>query len=501
MAATTASTPAPATNPSRIPLIVMLLAVCLLAGAWYAKKTAAGIVGPLAIAASDNAVAVLAPGTLYRLDAEGALQSVDTETVASGIRDGGLYWAGETLLVSPGSDDELLRCSADGCAPFSDDNWAPQGAVQTHFDGNWFWFSETAADRVQRYNTDGKRIDMPVSDLSSPGSLWVQDDVLFVANAGERKIVSYKLHKRGIDEAETFAIWSEGPRSNPIDVPRRFLPDRTGGFKAIFANARGTVGRVVDIDADGEVTPVELEDLVHPVSLAWLGDALLVLDEENMQVLRVAADGSTSVFGDEDFQAQLAEPKSLRYWLRMLTPVLLALGVLGLGAGCSWLLHVLTWRPIDPALDVKPDSEGILWLPAECDLAPRRMPRYVLVALPIALLPSAALLAETPWLLPAVAWAALFLGAAILLPLIAASRANLPKGERIGLRDRQLIVTHPEHGRREFALPRVEWNETLLRPEAGLDIPLVRGRVALYHASTVENVLLPRLNLMRKLES
>lgn len=500
MAGSSAPQGAAAPSPLRLPLILIALSLPLLAGAWYARFAADSITGPLAIAASSSEVAVSAPGLLYRLDARGALQSVDGETIAEDAVDSGLAFVGESLIASPGIDDVLLRCSADACEPFSDDNWAPTGAVQTWFDGVRFWFSETGADRIQRYDTAGKRIDMPVSDLSAPGSLWVQDDMLYVADAGERKILSYRIHKRGIGEGETFATWRGGPDENPIDRPQRLLSDGDGGFTAIFSDARRRNGALLAIDANGTATPFDTDSFVNPVGLTRLGDALLVLDEGLMQVLRVDADGSVSVFGDEDFQTQLADQQGLRAGLRATMPVLFALGILALAIGGSWLLNIVTYRAVDPALAVKPDAEGILWLPAECDLAPKRIPRFVLVAAPLALIPAAAVAATTPWPLVAVAWAMLPLSVAALVPMVAASRASLPKGERVGIRDRQLIITHPEKGRREYPLPRVEWSEHLLRPEPGLDIPLLRNGVHLYHASTIEELLLPRLNLMRKID-
>lgn len=503
MAGTTANTanraPPAQRSPVLHPLLVIALAVPLLAGAWYARQMASDIVGPLAIAAGDPGVAVLAPGVLYRLDHTGKLQSVDTETVADGIRDGGLAVVGDTLLVSPGVDDDLLRCTAEGCAPFSDDNYAPTGPVQTYFDGIHFWFSETDADRIQRYDSEGKRIDMPVSDLASPGSLWLTEDQLFVADTGGRKIVRYRVHKRGIAEPETFATFSDDDAEDPVDAPTRFLPV-DDGFRAIFSNAGRDHGVLVAIDNAGDAAPVDVEGLVNPVGVAQSGDALLVLDEETMQVFRQEADGSSSVFGDDDFRAQLAEGQSLRHGLRLAVPVLFALGVLAIAIGGSWLLKLLTYKESDPALAVAPDSDGIIWLPAECDLAPKRIPRFLIIAAPAALVPATALLLTTPYAGIAVAWVVLCTIAALFVPVTSAMRANLPKGERIGVRDRQLIVTHPEHGMREFPLPKVEWNEYLLRPEPGLDIALQRNGVTLYHASTVEDVLLPRLNLMRKIE-
>lgn len=500
MAATTAPTPSPSPLARRLPLFLLLLAVLLLAGARYAHLSKEDIVGPLALAASGERVAVLAPGALYHLNADGALQSVDTEHVAADARDGGLAWVGDALLVSPGAENELLACTRDACERFSDDNWAPTGPVQAWFDGTWYWLSETDADRIQRYDVDRKRVDMPVSDLSRPGSLWVDGEQLYVANAGARKVLRYRIHKRGIADPETFAEWSEGPVEDPVSIPRRLLPDGETGVKAIFANGSRTAGVVVNIDAEGTMSTMDVAGLVHPVGLARLGTDLLVLDEATMQVLRVDADGNTTVFGDDAFRAQLAERQSTREWLVMLVPGLFVLGILLLGVGGSWLIQVLTNRPDDTAINVSPDSDGIQWLPAVCDLAPRRIPRLLAVVAPVALLPAAALVLKTPWLLFGLLWATVFFSIAALVPIFTGKRTQLPKGERIGIRDRQLIVTHPEHGLREFALPRVEWNEYLLRPEPGLDIPLVRNGAPLYHPATVESLLIPKLNLMKKLE-
>jgi hypothetical protein len=470
-----------------------------MAGAWYARHAADAIHGPLAIAASASEVAVAAPGVIYRLDANGQLQSSDSETLAADATDAGLALVGQTLLASPGIDGGLLRCTGGDCQPFSGDDWAPSGPVQIHFDGAQFWFSETDSDRIQRYDTSGKRIDMPLSDLNAPGSLHVSEDKLYVANSGEGKIQRYQLHKRGIDEAETFATFRSGRDDHPVFMPRRLLALPDGGFKAIFSDARRQNAVLVDIDRYGVVTPAAIEGLVNPVDFAWQGDALLILDEGLMQVLRLDAEGEISVFGNAEFQEQLADGERLRYVLRSLAPTLFWLGIVSLSFGGAWLLRLLTHREVDPALDVKPDVNGILWLPAECDLAPRRIPRYLLVAAPLALAPASAVYLTTPWPPLAMGWAAVVLSIAVLIPMLAAARASLPKGERIGIRDRQLIVTHPERGMREFPLPRVEWNEVLLRPQSGLEIPLARRGKPLYHMPTIEAELLPRLNLMRKI--
>lgn len=492
------STPSPGAS-RRHPLLLIALALPLILGAWYARQIADSIIGPLAIAASDSEVAVAAPGLLYRLSANGALQSTDADTISPDALDAGLDFHAGFLLASPGPDGELLRCEGGDCKLFSENNWAPKGPVQVHFDSTHFWFSETDADRIQRYGVDGSRIDMPLSDLNEPGSLYVDGERLFVANSGAGKIQRHKLHKRGIDEAEDFATYRTGPVDNPVSIPRRLLAAGDGGFKAIFSDARRQNAVLVDIDRYGDATPAAIEGLVNPVDLAWQGDALLILDEGLMQVLKLETDGTISVFGDDDFQAQLAEKESLRYALRNAAPALFWLGIAALSVGGAWLLLVLTHREVDPAMTVQPDVNGILWLPAECDLAPRRIPRYVLVAAPLALAPAGALMLVTPWQQAAMGWAAVVLAIAVSIPMMAAARANLPKGERIGIRDRQLIVTHPERGMREFPLPRVEWNEFLLRPQSGLEIPLARGSIPLYHVPTIEAELLPRLNLMRKI--
>lgn len=492
--------PASQRPPLFYPILVVALAVPLLAAAWFAQKWAADIRGPLAIAANDREVAVLASGILYRLDHDGALLATDVDNVADDIRDGGVAYVGGELLVSPGVDGELLHCVDDECKAFTNDNYAPVGPVQSWFDGTYFWFSETEADRIQRYTPDGVRVDMPVSDLAAPGTVWRDGETLVVADSGNHKISRYQLHKRGIGEPEAFAQFTQGPAENPVNAPTRFLPQADGSLLAIFSNATRDQGALVAVSADGDSEPVLIDGLSNPIGIAALGDARLILDEGSMQVFRQTADGNVDLFGDDDFRAQLAEQEALRSGLRVAVPVLFVLAVLMVALGGTWLLQRLTWRPLDPALNVSPDGAGIIWLPAECDLAPTRIPRYLLVAAPLALAPVLAIAFTTTLGAVASLWSLLCFAVAAAIPGMAAMRARLPKGERIGVRDRHLIVTHPERGMREFALPKVEWNEFMLRPEPGMDIPLLRDGVPLYHQSSLEELLLPRLNLMRKLE-
>ncbi len=475
------------------PALLIVLALPLLAAGLFLRHHAGSIVGPLAIAVDEagTRVAVARSGKVYHLDADGASRSVDEDLLDPEARHAGLAFVGNELFASPDPDGDLLRCTDTACSLFSDDEYAPRGAVHVFAEANRLWFSETDTERVQRYFPDGRRIDMPVSDLTRPGSLWLEGDQLYVANAGSNEIRRYRMHKRGIDEPEAFATFSDGDEHAPVNQPCCFVRDGDG-FIAAFNDAAGRQGTLVRIDASGAVEPLAVAGLENPVALARLGDAVLVVDEERMQVLKVTADGTASVFGDEAFRTVLGDGASLRASLRMAGPALAVLAALLAALGGSWLLQRVGQRRPDPALVLHADTEGIRWLPRESDRAGVHLPWALVVSTPLALLPALA----AGWLGQAgiaALWALLVLGIAAARPLIVASRARLPNDLRVGTRNRHLVVADTDKGLREFPLPQVQWDETELRPEPDLSIPLVRNGQALFHAPTLAAALLPQL--------
>ena len=82
------------------PIVILALSLPLVAGAWFVRQYAESIVGPLAVAAGDDIVAVAAPGQLHRLGVDGALRDTHVFTglpespeVLALRFDAGLYFA------------------------------------------------------------------------------------------------------------------------------------------------------------------------------------------------------------------------------------------------------------------------------------------------------------------------------------------------------------------------------------------------------------------------
>lgn len=481
------------------PAIALAVSIPLLLGGLYAGNTARSITGPLAIAVGDGQVAIAAPGLLYRLDHDGSLLGVEDDVIAPDARDAGLLWLQDALLASPGTDGGgLLRCSTDGCSPFSADPYAPTGPVQAHADGGIIWLAETDADRLHRFRLDGKRIDMPLSDLSQPGSVLREDDAVLVCNTGSARLDSHRIHKTGLDAAEQRAKFPSDDTKDPVSRPLRLLADNSGGYRVLLTNAARSRGMLARISSDLEVNPVDLPMLSNPVSMAWLGNDLLVVDEDLMQVVRIGVDGEATLFGDEEFNVRLAAERTTREALRLLSPVLMMACAFTAAIGGSWLLLAVFRRRGDPARDVGPGADGIAWLPTETELGGERTTRNLMVALPTAIFPAAAI----AWLwgpLAAAGWSVVVLAAAVIPAQLAASRARDPRGTRIGFRGRILVVADTERGMREYPLAQVRWNEHQLQPTSKDIVNFSQNGVPVFHPPTLSACLLPKLDPAQQL--
>ncbi len=486
------------------PIMMITVAVLLLITAGLIRNAADDITGPLAIAVHDNSVTdnsvivVAAPGQLYYLNGTGALQYRDDATLAPAARDAGLAFIGDTLLVSPGIDGALQRCTNNKCTPFSADPYAPTSPVQIGPAGTQVWLSETGSDRLYRFRHDGRRIDVPLSDLAQPGTAWQQDDQLLVCNTGGKELLRYTLHKRGISEPDVFATWSSGDENTPIDRPLRLLALDHGKFQVLFTNATRSHGLIANVDANGSVQPLDVPGLVNPVALDALGSDTLVVDEDRMQILRITADGKSTVFGDAAFTTQLAAKQPLRDRMRMTWPLLLILAALAFGIGIAWLLHrLLMQRPDTAPLPVPKDNNGIAWLPPVSDQAPSRMRRQLLIAAPAALAPVIAMMlfGLFEFTLAGIILAVVIFAVAAVWSLhTEARREQRPGNLRIGLHDAQLVVADTERGLREYPLQKVLWDEQQLQPEPLTTVPLTRDGIDLFHRPTLTAVLFPRLD-------
>lgn len=476
------------------PVLTLVLSIPLLLAGLYAGDAARSITGPLAIAVGNEQVAIATPGQLYRLDHDGGLLDADEGIIAPDARDAGLLWVGDALLASPApGGGTLLRCTADNCEPFSADPYAPTGPVQAHVDGGIIWLAETEADRLHRFRLDGKRIDMPLSDLSQPGAVLRESDSILVCNTGSARLDSHRIHKTGLDFGEQKVKFQPDDADDPIDRPLRILADRQGGYRILLTNAARSRGMLARISSGLEVEPLELPSLSNPVSMAWLGQDLLVVDEDLMQVVRVNVDGAATVFGDDDFNARLSAGRSMREVLRLLSPALLLLCALVAGSGGSWLVLEIYRRRGNPARDVRPEADGVAWLPTETELAGERTTRNLMIALPIAVLPALAI-AWLGILLAAAGWLAAVLVAASIPARQAANRARDPRGTRIGLRGKFLVLADTEHGIREYPLAQVRWNERQLQPTPKDIVNFSQNGVPVFHPPTLAAWLLPKLD-------
>jgi len=479
----------------KISVALLVLAVALLGAALAARHIEQKITGPLAVAVQGDDVVVAAPGKLYRLDGNGRLQRTDDHVIAADARDAGLYWLGTELLVGPGVDGRFLRCTNDSCVPFSSDPYAPTGPVQVAAaTPGKLWLAQTDADRVHRFFETGRRVDMPLSDLQRPGALWQQDEYLYVANTGAGQLERYELHKRGIATPDVIARFPDpASEDDPVDQPRRMLAGGDGSFRVLLANGEQTRGALALVSANGSVQRLALPELANPVSFAVQGDDLLVVDEDRMQVLRIADGNRVTVFGDDAFNAAIGAQHGTQSTLRALFPLLAILAAVLAVVGGSTLARRLLHEEQEPALPVTAGADGVAWLPFDTAMLPRRLVRAALQALPLALFP--ALLAGLFNHAGAgVAWFAVVTVAAIVPVLLASSKVKVPDELRIGLRGKLLVIEHAQHGAREYPLVQVAWNERQLLPEPGVTLPLERDGIALFHRPTLAASLFPQLN-------
>ncbi len=487
----------------KIAIALLLIAAAALTGALGARHVESGITGPLAIAVDGDRVAVAAPGMLYRLDAAGHLQARIDSVIAPDARDAGLYWLGGDLLASPAVDGgTLLRCDDETCAPFSKDPYAPTGPVQSAAaTPGRLWLAETDADRVHRFFEDGRRIDMPLSNLERPGSLWQDDVALYVANTDAGKLQRFDLHKRGVGAATDIAAFqAQDDTFDPPVLPLRLLPDGSGGFHVLLTNQSRTRGALASVSANGDIQQKNIPALINPISFAVSGDDFLIVDEDRMQVLRVSnvnPDAAATVFGDDDFNTALSAQHEKQALLRTLIPMLLVVATLLAAAGSWSLLRHFLHEETEPALAVKTSPDGIAWLPPDTQLIPRRLGRTLLMAAPWALFP--ALLAGFYHHAGAgKLWFFIVLLLATVPVWINALRSRIPDQLKIGLRDKQMVIEHATWGLREYWLTQINWNEKELQPEKDIVLPLQRNGVALFHLPTLRESLFPRLQVSRR---
>lgn len=479
------------------PVALLFLAALLLAAAEFARDAERKIVGPLAVATHGDQVVVAAPGVLYRLDMNGTLRGTDKDVLDPSARDAGLAWLGDDLLASPGRDGALLRCSGNTCAPFTNDPYAPHGPVQVAMAApDRIWLLETDADRAQRFFIDGRRIDMPLSDLDHPGALWQQDDLLYVCDTGKNALERHPLFKRGIAGPETVAHFpAAADDPDPATRPLRLLP-HNGTLRVVLTNGARTQGRIADVGLDGSVRMLATPGIVSPVSLAESGDAVLVVDEDRMQVLKMDDLGHATPFGDAAFRAAIAAQVWKRDALRIAFPVLAVLVTLLLAIGGTWLAVRLLGAPGDPARPVAPGADGIAWFPHAAVNAPHAAIHRALAAAPAALVAAGAA--------GMLGHGTIAVAVALLVPLVAVlpvllAGARLPRsGARIGLHGKLLVIADPERGMNEYRVAQVAWNARMLQPDGGTAIPFAHDGVDCFHRPTLEASLFPALDPARR---
>lgn len=487
-------------KPFLVPVLLLALAMLPALFSGYAREMASGIHGPLAIAAGTMEVAIAGPGLLYRLDHEGNLLKVDDTLIDPGATDAGLAWLGESLLASPAADGGLLLCDEEGCNVFSSDPLAPSTPVQIHVDDGMLWLVETSLDRIHRYRPDGRRIDTPVSDLSQPGDAHREGAVLYVCNTGEARIDTHVIHKTGVAHGELFSKRTSTENGeDPLIHPLRILSRRADSFDVIYTNASGTRGQLARLDVAGNAEPVPSDVLANPVSMARIGEDLLVVDEELMQVVRLKPDGEALLFGDEEFNQRLAADRDERNTWRLIHPLAAVLAALLASIGGCWLLVLLVWplekRPIPLHTEGRDPTQ---WLPQESTLVRARILRNATMLAPAALFPLVALVYLGQHAI-AFCWTLIVLAAVVIPPAIRGWLARAPFDTRIGIKGRKLVIADIEHGMREYPIGQVEWSESHLQlPRAGT-IPLERKGRPLYHRPTLQAAFLPQLDPSRRL--
>lgn len=492
----------PAIVPTRVLLLLLLAAPLLALAGWLARDKAMSIEGPTALAARGNVVLVAREGLLHRLDSKGELVGT-LDAAAEGVWPQTLgFLDGETLLLGSTGEGYLARCTL---APFACNDFTestvqkPEGELHTLVADGMVWIAESNWDRIHRYAADGTRIDTPLSiDLAQPRGLARSANLLLVADAGNRRVQSYVVHRRGFDEPQTFAEGFAAPdEEDPVDRPLALQPANDGWW-LLLNNAARSRGGVLRLDADGTLQyRVDLPEDALPVAMARSGSDLLVADAERMQLWRVDANGTAAPWESAALEEVLAPVRDERALLRVASTLLMALAaLLAAVAGSLWLWRSLPHPGSEPLPLVRGD-QNVQWLPGATDLLPRRLARNLAALLPSALAPALALAVLLP-ALPWPAWPGLVLALGAVITLVDAQRDALPRGTRLGLRERNLVYTDAEKGLREFLLLRVVWDEDTLQPADDLSIPLTRAGRDLFHRPTLATHLFPRLNPARR---
>ena len=161
--------------------------------------------------------------------------------------------------------------------------------------------------------------------------LWWQGEALWTTNTNRFHLI--ELDPRSMAPVQTLRLRGGHSTAVYLGMATPSQGQARDGLQALasvvrFANGM-TVGRVVDVFADGSEREFTGSDGTEPRDLTWAGGKLLVVDGASYRVLRFGADGARAgEFGDAGTAAALLQRKALKLRYGRLHNGLLAGGVL-----------------------------------------------------------------------------------------------------------------------------------------------------------------------------
>jgi hypothetical protein len=307
----------PSRNANILAVLAILGIVATLLTIWEAGRNVLAASGPSALAAdADGNVFFIAGQTLYRSDAQGALQqTIPLESLGLGPAVTRLAVLGEDLLLAEAEGGRLHRCNLDpgSCRLLATISMPGHGsalALAAAPDAQRIYVAEGADHAVHALSIDGAHLYRLGIEggLSYPNHLaWLGDGHLLVADTNQhRVIVVQDLGDGRTALREQLDVRSAPGRDGHV-WPIRATRDDQGRTWVINGDGLLRDGDLIVYGADGmERQRIGLDDGADPMALALLQDSLLLADRGSYQLLRIGlTDHRVSVFGDASLREAL----------------------------------------------------------------------------------------------------------------------------------------------------------------------------------------------------
>lgn len=296
----------------------MLLALFVI---WYASEQKNSHYGPSKIRVTHQGdIWILSDGILHVLNSEGAIQRIirlDSWNRSSLLSDFFPLSNGDLLLAEPDTH-EIYRCHLGAaCKPLLASSRAAIGETKNAMmlsvdEGKQRIFvADNAGHRLLLLNLDGQLLGdtgQPRARFWYPNQIELQGDALLVVDTNHRRIVRVPVVGDRFGEAR----WELHTAAAKVRPGRRWpmsflvLPD--GQWWVAIAQEGMRRADVARFNATGlPIGDVALENTADPVSMALVGDRVLVADNEHYRVRQFDLQGNPLPdFGSAVFREYLA---------------------------------------------------------------------------------------------------------------------------------------------------------------------------------------------------